>query len=107
MNHIFLLMIIYASLDLFSASKNTGVKKIIKLCLNLAEIAHRIGYFHDLSQQMRLVNTELLKLPMSTSQRLKVASMIVKDEELVYLFFSLEEDDKMEWVCMLLEGSII
>lgn len=73
----------------------------------MVEIAHKIGYSHDLSQQRRLVNTELLKLPMSTGQRLKVASMIVKDEERVDLFFSLEEDDKMEWVCMLLEGSII
>ncbi|CAL5432085.1 unnamed protein product [Camellia sinensis] len=73
----------------------------------MSEIAHRIGYSHDLSQQRRLANTELLKLPMSTGQRLKVASMIVKDGKRVDLFFSLEEDGKMEWVCMLLEGSII
>ncbi|KAL7222410.1 hypothetical protein ACSBR1_024162 [Camellia fascicularis] len=56
----------------------------------MAKMAHRIRYSHDLSQQRRLVNTELLKLPTSTGQRLKVASMIVKDEEWVDLFFSLE-----------------
>ncbi|XP_028121911.1 uncharacterized protein LOC114319104 [Camellia sinensis] len=33
----------------------------------MVEIAHRIGYSHDLSQQRRLVNAELLKLPMSTT----------------------------------------
>ncbi|GMP34496.1 hypothetical protein CsSME_00007337 [Camellia sinensis var. sinensis] len=56
----------------------------------MAKIAHRIRCLHDLSQQRRLVNTKLLKLPKSTGQRLKVASMIVKDEERVDLFFNLE-----------------
>ncbi|CAL5322761.1 unnamed protein product [Camellia sinensis] len=72
----------------------------------MVEIAHRIGYSHDLSQQRRLVNAELLKLPMSNTQRLIAASMIVKDEDKVDLFFSLDENDKMEWVSLLLEGHI-
>ncbi|XP_028085400.1 uncharacterized protein LOC114286431 [Camellia sinensis] len=72
----------------------------------MVEIAHRIGYSHDLSQQRRLVNEELLKLPISTTQRLMTASMIVKDEDKVDLFFSLDENDKMEWVSLLLEGHI-
>ncbi|KAF5939611.1 hypothetical protein HYC85_023870 [Camellia sinensis] len=62
----------------------------------MVEIAHRIGYSHDLSQQRRLVNAELLKLPMSNTQRLMAASMIVKDEDKVDLFFSLDENGKME-----------
>ncbi|KAL7197804.1 hypothetical protein ACSBR2_020345 [Camellia fascicularis] len=33
----------------------------------MVEIAHRIGYSHDQSQQRRLVNVELLKLPMSNT----------------------------------------
>ncbi|THG21846.1 hypothetical protein TEA_015312 [Camellia sinensis var. sinensis] len=48
--------------------------------------------------------TELLKLPMSNTQRLMAASIIVKDEDKVDLFFSLDENDKMEWVSLLLEG---
>ncbi|GMP67441.1 hypothetical protein CsSME_00027426 [Camellia sinensis var. sinensis] len=72
----------------------------------MVEIAHRIGYSHDLSQQRRLVNAELLKLPMSNTQRLMAASMIVKDEDKVDLFFSLDENDKIEWVFLLLEGHI-
>ncbi|KAL7255765.1 hypothetical protein ACSBR1_009821 [Camellia fascicularis] len=72
----------------------------------MVEIAHRIGYSHDLSQQRRLVNEELLKLPMSTIQRLMAASMIVKDEDKVNLFFSLDDNDKMEWVSLLLKGHI-
>ncbi|KAF5947160.1 hypothetical protein HYC85_013117 [Camellia sinensis] len=66
----------------------------------------RIGYSHDLSQQRRLVNEKLLKLPMSTTQRLMAASMIVKDEDKVDLFFSLDENDKIEWISLLLEGHI-
>ncbi|XP_028102674.1 uncharacterized protein LOC114301915 [Camellia sinensis] len=49
---------------------------------------------------------ELLKLPMSNTQRLMEAFMIVKDEDKVDLFFSLDENDKMEWVSLLLEGHI-
>ncbi|GMP51708.1 hypothetical protein CsSME_00017838 [Camellia sinensis var. sinensis] len=60
----------------------------------MVEIAHRIGYSHDLSQQRRLVNVELLKLPM------------MKDEDKVDLFFSLDENDKMEWVSLLLEAGL-
>ncbi|KAI7990516.1 Shaggy-related protein kinase GSK2 [Camellia lanceoleosa] len=70
----------------------------------MVEIAHRIGYSHDLSQQKRLVNAELLKLPMNNTQRLMAASMIVKDEDKVDLFFDLDENDKMEWVSLLLEA---
>ncbi|KAI8004971.1 hypothetical protein LOK49_LG08G00261 [Camellia lanceoleosa] len=70
---------------------------------SIVEIGHRVGYSHDLSQQRRLVNAELLKLPMSNTQRLMAASMIVKDEDKVDLFFSLDENDKMEWVSLLLE----
>ncbi|KAI8009156.1 hypothetical protein LOK49_LG07G02311 [Camellia lanceoleosa] len=33
----------------------------------MVEIGHRIGYSHDLFQQRRLVNAELLKLPMSNT----------------------------------------
>ncbi|GMP69262.1 hypothetical protein CsSME_00028588 [Camellia sinensis var. sinensis] len=72
----------------------------------MVEIVHRIGYSHDLSQQMRLVNAELLKLSTSNTQRLLAASMIVKDEDKVDLFFSLDENDKMEWVSLLLGGHI-
>ncbi|KAL7204623.1 hypothetical protein ACSBR2_017661 [Camellia fascicularis] len=62
----------------------------------IVEIAHKIGYSHDLSQQRRLVDAELLKLPMSNTQRLMVVSMIVKDEDKVDLFFNLDENNKME-----------
>ncbi|KAF5961374.1 hypothetical protein HYC85_002583 [Camellia sinensis] len=69
----------------------------------MVEIAHRIRY---LSQQRRLVNAEFLKLLISNTQRLMVASMIVKDEDKVDLFFSLDENDKMEWVSLLLEAGL-
>ncbi|GFZ00794.1 RNA-binding (RRM/RBD/RNP motifs) family protein [Actinidia rufa] len=45
----------------------------------MAEIAHRIGYAHDLSQQRRQVNAELSQLPLDSNQRLRAATMIVQD----------------------------
>ncbi|KAF5933460.1 hypothetical protein HYC85_029631 [Camellia sinensis] len=91
--------------ELSEMAKNLG-SFIENTNTTMVEIAHRIGYSHDLSQQRRLVNAELLKLPMSNTQRLMAASMIVKDEDKVDLFFSLDENDKMEWVSLLLEGHI-
>ncbi|KAL7191619.1 hypothetical protein ACSBR2_023657 [Camellia fascicularis] len=91
--------------ELSEMAKNLG-SFIENTNTTMMEIAHRIGYSHNLSQQRRLVNEELLKLPMSTTQRLMAASIIVKDENKVDLFFSLDENDKMEWVSLLLEGHI-
>ncbi|XP_028052517.1 uncharacterized protein LOC114257008 [Camellia sinensis] len=91
--------------ELSEMAKNLG-SFIENTNTTMVEIAHRIGYSHDLSQQRRLVNEELLKLPMSTTQRLMAASIIVKDEDKVDLFFSLDENDKMKWVSLLLEGHI-
>ncbi|CAL5373137.1 unnamed protein product [Camellia sinensis] len=91
--------------ELSEMAKNLG-SFIENTNTTMVEIAHRIGYSHYLSQQRRLVNEELLKLPISTTQRLMTASMIVKDEDKVDLFFSLDENDKMEWVSLLLEGHI-
>ncbi|CAL5427774.1 unnamed protein product [Camellia sinensis] len=91
--------------ELSEMEKNLG-SFIENTNTTMVEIAHRIGYSHDLSQQRRLVNAELLKLPMSNTQRLMATSMIVKDEDKVDLFFSLDENDKMEWVSLLLEGAL-
>ncbi|XP_028091592.1 uncharacterized protein LOC114291909 isoform X1 [Camellia sinensis] len=92
-------------IELSEMAKNLG-SFIENTNTTMVEMAHRIGYSHDLSQQRRLVNAELLKLLMSNTQRLMAASMIVKDEDKVDLFFSLDENDKMEWVSLLLEGHI-
>ncbi|KAF5952622.1 hypothetical protein HYC85_010566 [Camellia sinensis] len=67
----------------------------------MAEIAHRIGYAHDISEARKLVNGELSKLPLNSNDRLRAATLIVKDAERVDLFFSLPEEEKMEWVCLL------
>ncbi|KAI7985791.1 hypothetical protein LOK49_LG14G00961 [Camellia lanceoleosa] len=72
----------------------------------MAEIAHRIGYAHDISEARKLVNGELNKLPLNSNYRLRAATLIVKDAERVDLFFSLPEEDKMEWVCLLLGGYV-
>ncbi|CAL5323478.1 unnamed protein product [Camellia sinensis] len=92
-------------IELLEMAKNLG-SFIENTNITIVEIAHRIGYSHDLSQQRRLVNAELLKLPMSNTQRLMATSIIVKDEDKVDLFFSLDDNDKMECVSLLLKGRI-
>ncbi|CAL5406043.1 unnamed protein product [Camellia sinensis] len=72
----------------------------------LGEIVKRIGYQHDLSQARRSVNAELLKLPLTSTQRLTAGSLIVKDAQRVDFFFSLSDADKLEWVCLLLGGHV-
>ncbi|CAL5395496.1 unnamed protein product [Camellia sinensis] len=73
-----------------------------KINTTMEKIAHRIGYAQDLSQAKKLVNGELAKLRLNTNDRLRAATLIVKDAERVDLFFSLPEEEKMEWVCLLL-----
>ncbi|GMP91427.1 hypothetical protein CsSME_00042134 [Camellia sinensis var. sinensis] len=72
----------------------------------MAEIAYRIGYAHDISKARKLVNGELSKLPLNSNDRLRAATLIVKDAERVDLFFSLPEEEKMERVCLLLGGYV-
>ncbi|KAF5953287.1 hypothetical protein HYC85_006143 [Camellia sinensis] len=72
----------------------------------MEEIAHRIDYAHDLSQARKLVNGELVKFPLNTNDRLRAATLIVKDTKRVDLFFSLPEEDKMKWVCLFLAGCV-
>ncbi|KAF7146395.1 hypothetical protein RHSIM_Rhsim04G0178800 [Rhododendron simsii] len=73
----------------------------------MAEIAHRVGYAHDWSNTRGLVNDVLTELPLDVSDRLKAASMIVDKPQRVDLFFSLKkEEDKLEWVNLLLSGLV-
>ncbi|KAF7130245.1 hypothetical protein RHSIM_Rhsim10G0097900 [Rhododendron simsii] len=73
----------------------------------MAEIAHRVGYAHDLSNTRGLVNDALTELPLDCTDRLKAASMIVDKPQRVDLFFSLKkEEDKVEWVNLLLSGLV-
>ncbi|GFZ00974.1 hypothetical protein Acr_14g0006090 [Actinidia rufa] len=72
----------------------------------IAEIAHRIGYAHELSQQRRQVNAKLSQLPLNSNQRLRAAAMIVQDAQCIDLFFSLSQEKKVEWFFMLLSGYI-
>ncbi|GMP62699.1 hypothetical protein CsSME_00024695 [Camellia sinensis var. sinensis] len=66
----------------------------------MEEITHRIGYAQDLSQARKLVNGELAKLRLNTNDRLRAATLIVKDAERVDLFFSLPEEKKWNgYVC--------
>ncbi|KAF5933938.1 hypothetical protein HYC85_030109, partial [Camellia sinensis] len=70
----------------------------------LGEIVKRTGYQHYLFQVRRSVNAKLLKLPFTSTQRLIVGSLIVKDAQRVDFFFNLSDTDKLVWICLLLGG---
>lgn len=52
------------------------------------------------------LNGELMKLSLNLQARLRAAYMIVCDPTKVDLFFSLPDDEKAEWVSMLLLGLV-
>lgn len=70
----------------------------------MAEIAHRIGYDQDLSNARQRVYAELLPLGFDTHTRMKAAAMIAKDAVQLDLFSGTPEEDKAEWVMLLLGG---
>ncbi|KAH7846300.1 hypothetical protein Vadar_012306 [Vaccinium darrowii] len=70
----------------------------------MAEIGHRIGYDQDLSKARRRVYAKLLPLGFDTHTRMKVTAMITKDAAQLDLFSIVLEEDKAEWVMMLLGG---
>ena len=73
----------------------------------MADVAQRIGFDHDMATERRKVNGELTQLlTLSKNERLKAASMIVNHPHRVDLFFSLPDDEKEDWVRLLLAGEI-
>ena len=66
---------------------------------SMNELSKRIGYAQDMSQARKNVFAELMKLP---NDRLRAANEIVKNDKRMDLFFSLPDDHKMEFVCMVL-----
>ncbi|KAL6988201.1 hypothetical protein U1Q18_013948 [Sarracenia purpurea var. burkii] len=73
----------------------------------LAETVQSIGYAQDLFQARRSINVELLKLPLTTAQRLRVGFLIVRDAQRVDFFSSLSKEDRLKWVFLLLGGEIL
>ena len=71
---------------------------------SMNELSKRIGYAQDISQARKNVFAELMKLPLQSNDRLRAADEIVKNDKRVDLFFSLPDDHKMEFVCMVLTG---
>ena len=69
-------------------------------------IGSRIGYAHDLSAARRQVNDSLLQLPLIVEDRLKVGHIIVHDPEKIDFFSSLNENDALQYIYMLLSGKL-
>ncbi|KAI8010675.1 Protein TIFY 8 [Camellia lanceoleosa] len=87
-------------------TKRLAVMAVKKTNTTMEEIAHRFGYAHDLSLARKLVKWGTNQVALNTNDRLRAATLIVKDAKRVDLFFSLPEEDKMEWVCLLLAGYV-
>ena len=76
-----------------------------KTNLTMEHLATRIGHAKDMSAAKQKINAELLKLPLTSTERLKAATIIVGDDNKVDLFLSYTTDeDKLEWIELLLEG---
>ena len=73
---------------------------------SMNELSKRIGYAQDISQARKNVFAELMKLPLQSNDRLRVAYEIAKNDKRVDLFFSLPDDHKREIVCMVLTGTL-
>lgn len=59
------------------------------------------------AEKRAMLNVELKKLPnLNLQGRLRAASMIVSDPAKLDLFYSLCEEERREWVSMLLTGLI-
>ncbi|KAL8522665.1 hypothetical protein ACS0TY_012704 [Phlomoides rotata] len=73
----------------------------------LGEIAQRIGHDHDMSSARKLIYSLVSKMNMLTLQeKLRATTLIMRHNEHIDVFFSLLDDDRMEWVLMLLNGDI-
>ncbi|KAL8542872.1 hypothetical protein ACS0TY_003672 [Phlomoides rotata] len=73
----------------------------------LGEIAQRIGHDHDMSSTRKLIYSSVSKMNMLTLQeKLRVTALIARHNEHIDVFFSLPDDDRMEWVLMVLNGDI-
>ncbi|KAL8478167.1 hypothetical protein ACS0TY_030161 [Phlomoides rotata] len=73
----------------------------------LGEIAQRIGHDHDMSSARKLIYSSVSKMNMLTLQeKLRATALIARHNEHIDVFFSLPDDDRMEWILMLLNGDI-
>ncbi|XP_057461107.1 uncharacterized protein LOC130751521 [Actinidia eriantha] len=81
---------------------NSFATLVEKAHTSMNELSKRIGYAQYISQAMKNVFAELMKLPLQSNDRLRAANEIVKNDKRVDLFFSLPDDHKMEFVCMVL-----
>ncbi|KAL8523538.1 hypothetical protein ACS0TY_013486 [Phlomoides rotata] len=73
----------------------------------LGEIAQRIGYDQDMSTARKTIYSSVSKMDTLTRQeKLRVTALIARHAEDIDVFFSLPDDDREEWVRMLLNGDI-
>ena len=61
----------------------------------LEYIGQRVGHAHDVTAKRERINEELHRLPLTSDERLDATS---SNNQNVELFFSLSEEDKLNWV---------
>ena len=67
----------------------------------------RIGYEHDLFEQRGKIKAKLMKMThLSVRDRIKVVKLIVREKKNIDLFFSYVDEEKVEFVDMLIHANI-
>ncbi|KAL8556013.1 hypothetical protein ACS0TY_003721 [Phlomoides rotata] len=73
----------------------------------LGEIAQRIGHDQDMSTARKNIYSFVSKMyTLTLQEKLRVTALITRHADDIDVFFSLPDDDRKEWVLMLLNGDI-
>ncbi|KAL8474230.1 hypothetical protein ACS0TY_030888 [Phlomoides rotata] len=73
----------------------------------LGDIAQGIGHDQDMSQARKQIYSSISTMDILTlKEKLRATSLIARSTEYIDVFFSLPDDDRLEWVCMVLSGDI-
>ncbi|KAL8480114.1 hypothetical protein ACS0TY_026880 [Phlomoides rotata] len=73
----------------------------------LGEIAQRIGHDQDMSTTRKTIYSSVSKMDTLTLQeKLRATALIARHAEDIDVFFSLPDEDRKEWILMLLNGDI-
>ncbi|KAL8544372.1 hypothetical protein ACS0TY_004784 [Phlomoides rotata] len=95
----------------FSSTSDPFVDVVHNFCNTasdrLSEIAQRISHDQDMSTARKNIYSYVSKMDTLTLQeKLRATTLIARHTEDIDVFFSLPDDDRKEWVLMLLNGDI-
>ena len=93
--------------NLLEAIKKVGVIMGKEMRESTKKLIEVLGYDVAVAEKRVKINEELLKIPaISMFERHKATLKIARDHETTDIFFTIDDDEKEEWVKALLKGNI-